>query len=48
MRDAPRWLLILAGALVLIGLISYARGPKHHRGDDVGSHGVVVVRTEAR
>jgi hypothetical protein len=38
----------LAAVLVLIGLAAYARGPEHHRGDEVGSHGtkVVVVRTD--
>jgi hypothetical protein len=48
MRDAVRWLIVLGTVLVLIGLISYARGPTHHRGDDVGSHGALVVRTEVR
>jgi hypothetical protein len=37
MRDAVRWLIVLALALVVIGLIGYARGHKHHRGDDVGA-----------
>jgi len=37
MRDVVRWLLVLGIALVLIGMIAYARGPKHHRGDDVGA-----------
>ena len=37
MRDAARWLIVLAIALVLIGLIAYARGDEHHRGDDVGA-----------
>jgi hypothetical protein len=46
MRRGVEWLLILVGALLVIGLIAYARGPKHHRGDEIGSHGtkVVVVR----
>jgi len=46
MRRAVEWLLIVAAGLLVIGLIAYARGPKHHRGDEVGSHGtkVVVVR----
>ena len=37
-----------AAASLLIGLAAYARGPKHHRGDEIGSHGtkVVIVRTE--
>jgi hypothetical protein len=37
MRDGARWLLVLVLAAVLIGLIAYARGPEHHRGDDVGA-----------
>ena len=43
---ALRWLLVTAAALLIVGLIAYARGPKHHHGDDIGSHGtrVVIVR----
>ena len=44
---ALRWLLVTAAALLLVGLIAYARGPKHHHGDDIGTHGtrvVIVVR----
>jgi hypothetical protein len=37
MRDGARWLIVLAIALALIGLIAYARGSDHHRGDDVGA-----------
>ena len=37
MRDVARWLLLLAIALVVIGMITYARGPDHHHGDDVGA-----------
>ena len=36
MRDGARWLVVLVIALVLVGLIAYARGDEHHRGDDVG------------
>jgi hypothetical protein len=36
--DVIRWALVVALVLVLIGLIAYARGPKHHHGDDVGAH----------
>ena len=43
MRDAVRWLIILAAAVVLVGLIAYARGAKHYRGDEIGSHGTKVV-----
>jgi hypothetical protein len=40
------WLIVLLGALLVVGLIAYARGPEHHRGDEVGTHGtkIVVVR----
>ena len=50
MDDALRWAAVLFAALLLIGLASYARGPEHRRGDEVGSHGtkVVIVRTEDR
>jgi hypothetical protein len=37
MRDRVRWLIVLALALVLIGLIAYARGDEHHRGDEIGA-----------
>jgi hypothetical protein len=42
-----RWLLVAGCALLVVGLIAYARGPKHHRGDEVGTHGtkIVVVHT---
>ena len=43
MRSAVNWLLIAAAALLVVGLIAYARGPKHHRGDEIGSHGTTVV-----
>jgi hypothetical protein len=39
MRNGVRWLIVLVIALVLIGLIAYARGPEHHHGDDVGALG---------
>jgi len=43
MRRVIEWLLVLVGVLLLAGLIAYARGPKHHRGDEIGSHGTKVV-----
>ena len=45
MRDGVRWLIVLVIALVLVGLIAYARGDEHRRGDDVGAlrSGVTVV-----
>ena len=38
-----RWLIVLVGVLVLVGLMAEARGQKHHHGDDIGSHGTKVV-----
>jgi hypothetical protein len=43
MRRLVEWLLIIAAALLVVGLIAYARGPKHHEGDEIGSHGTKVV-----
>jgi hypothetical protein len=43
MRTVTEWLLIVVAALLLVGLMAYARGPKHHRGDEVGSHGTKIV-----
>jgi hypothetical protein len=43
MSSALRWLLIVAAGLAIVGLIAYARGPKHYRGDEIGSHGTKVV-----
>jgi hypothetical protein len=38
-----RWLLVAAAAALIVGLAAYARGPKHYRGDEIGSHGTKVV-----
>jgi hypothetical protein len=46
MRDGARWLIVLVVALVLVGLIAYARGDEHHRGDDVGALGSTVARVD--
>ena len=43
MSDAIRWPVIILCAIVLIGLIAYARRPDHRHGNDVGSHGTRVV-----
>jgi peptidoglycan hydrolase-like protein with peptidoglycan-binding domain len=43
MRRWVEWLIIGAAAALLVGLIAYARGPKHHHGDEVGTHGTRIV-----
>ena len=50
MTNFASWLIAIVLALCVVGLIAYARGPKHYRGDEIGSHGkkvVVVVRPPA-
>jgi hypothetical protein len=37
MGDTPRWVIAVIVVLVIIGLIGFARGRAHHRGDEVGS-----------
>ncbi len=43
MRRVVEWLLIAVAILLVVGLMGYARGPKHHRGDEVGTHGTKIV-----
>jgi hypothetical protein len=45
MRRVIEWVLIIVAAALIVGLIAEARGHKHFRGDELGSHGgrVVVV-----
>jgi hypothetical protein len=43
MRRVIEGLLIFAAALLVVGLMAYARGHKHYRGDEIGSHGTKVV-----
>jgi hypothetical protein len=46
MREGIRWVVVLGLALVVIGLIAYARGDEHRRGDDVGAlRAAVAVAT---
>jgi hypothetical protein len=50
MLNVVRWLIIVGATLLIVGLIAYARGTKHHHGDDVGEHGAyptTVVVTNA-
>ena len=38
--DTRRWVLLVVLALVLVGLLAFARGPEHHRGSQqVGAFG---------
>ena len=40
MDDSRRWVLLVVLALVVIGLLAFARGPEHHHGpQQVGAFG---------
>jgi hypothetical protein len=40
--DVNRWLLIVVLVLCLLGLLLFARGPEHHRGNEIeGALGAV-------
>jgi hypothetical protein len=43
MRRGVEWLIIVVCVAAVVGLIAYARGPKHHRGIEVGTHGTKIV-----
>jgi hypothetical protein len=47
MSEGLRWSIIAAALVLLVVLMFEARGQRHYRGDEIGSHGtkvVVVVR----
>jgi hypothetical protein len=35
--DGPRWVVVVLVVLLVIGLIAFARGPDHRRGDETGA-----------
>jgi len=37
MSNLPRWFMAALLILAVVGLLVWARGPDHHRGDDVGA-----------
>ena len=43
MSNTASWLIALVLALCIVGLIAYARGAEHHRGDEVGTHGTKII-----
>jgi hypothetical protein len=43
MRYVLGVLIVLGCVTLLVGLADKARGPKHHRGNEIGSHGTPVV-----
>ena len=43
--NARRWVLLIVVLVVLVGLVAYARGRDHRRGDEVGALGHRVPPT---
>ena len=43
MSNAANWAIAAILAFGLVCMIAYARGPEHHHGDDVGTHGTRVI-----
>jgi hypothetical protein len=43
MSDTPRWVIVVVVLVLVIGLIAFARGRLHHRGDEVGALGRTPV-----
>lgn len=39
MSPAVRWVVAALVALLVVGLIGWARGDEHHRGDKIGAGG---------
>lgn len=37
MSDLPRWVFAAVLLLLVVGLVTAARGDEHHRGDEVGA-----------
>ena len=37
MSDEVRWVVVVVLVVLVVGLVGYARGPEHHRGDEVGA-----------
>lgn len=48
MNGTPRWVIALVIALVLVGLVAFARGREHRRGDEVGALGAPVLAAALR
>jgi hypothetical protein len=43
MSDTVRWVIIIVAVVLVLGLVAFARGQVHQRGDDVGTSATSVV-----
>jgi hypothetical protein len=41
MEETRRWVIVVIAVLLVAGLLAFARGRDHHRGNDVGSDGAL-------
>ena len=41
----PRWLIVVVLLLFVVAMLAWARGVKHHRGEDVGALGAAYAVT---
>ena len=48
METRLRWFLVAAALLLVVGLIVWARGDDHHRGDEVGALAVAAAVVAGR
>jgi hypothetical protein len=37
MSDTAKWVIVIVVLVLIVGLVAFARGGEHRRGDDVGS-----------
>ena len=47
MSDTVRWVIIIVAVVLVLGLVAFARGRVHQRGDDVGTSATSVVTFSA-
>ncbi len=43
MSDTARWLIVIVVLMVIIGLVAFARGGEHRRGDDIGAFDSIPI-----
>ena len=47
MSDTPRWVIVVLIVAVIVGLLAFARGRDHQRGDETGSGSVAIAAVVA-
>jgi hypothetical protein len=47
MSDTTRWVIVVVAALLIVGIVAFARGVEHQRGDEVGALGGPVTAAAA-